>query len=133
LVRGADDRTERLGEALDLVRGPPFQGAVSGRNAPYAWAADLGHQIEVAVETAGHELVGLLLDSGDPVPADAAIGQVLKGVPASIVAREDSLRVGSLLGGSRELDRRLGVARQVMGDDAGLLEPLARELAGDST
>jgi hypothetical protein len=130
LVEGPDDRAERLGEALDLVRGPPFEGALSGRNAPYAWATDLAHQIEVAVETAGHELAVLFLDAGDPVPADAVVGHVLQCVPASIVAREDSLRVGSLLGGPREVGRRLGVARHALGDDAGLLEPLAEELAG---
>jgi len=129
LVEAHDDRAERLGGALDLVRGPPFAGALSGRNAPYAWATDLAHQMEVAVEKAGHELAVLFLDLGNPVPADAVIGQVLRCVPASIVAREDSLRVGSLLGGPREVDRRLGVARHAMGDDAGLLEPLARQLA----
>ena len=133
LMEGPDDRVERLGEALALVRGPPFDGVLSGRSAPYAWAAELSHQIEVAVETAGHELAVLFLDSGDPVAADAAIGQVLTCVPASIVAREDYLRVGSLLGGPREVGRRLGAARHAMGDDACLLEPLARDLASEGS
>jgi hypothetical protein len=125
-----DDRVERLREALALVRGPPFDGALSGRNPPYAWASDLSHQMEVAVEKAGHELVLLFLDSGDPVPADAVIAQVLTCVPASIVAWEDYLKVGSLLGGPRELQRRLDVARHALGNDETLLEPLVRELAG---
>ncbi len=128
LIERSDNRTEGLEEALGLVRGRPFEGAVSGRNSPYAWAADLSHQIEAAVESAGHELAALFLDAGDPVPADAAIGQVLRCVPASIVAREDCLRVGSLLGGPKEVTRRLDSARLAMGDDVELLAPLAEDL-----
>jgi hypothetical protein len=127
-LEGYDDRAERFGAALALVRGSPFEGEFSGRTSPYSWATDLCHQIEVAVEKAGHELCVLSLEAGDPVQADAAVAQVLNCVPASIVAREDYLRVGSVLGGPRELDRRLRAARTVMGDDARLLEPVAHGL-----
>jgi hypothetical protein len=73
------------------------------------------------------------IESGDPVPADAVIAHVLTCAPASIVAWEDYLKVGSLLGGPREVERRLGVARHALGDDETLLEPLVRELAGDGS
>jgi hypothetical protein len=128
VLQGQDDRAERLEAALSLVRGSPFEGEFSGRTSPFSWATDLCHQIEVGVEKAGHELATLSLDAGDPVPADAAVAQVLTCVPASIVAREDYLRVGSVLGGPRELDRRLRAARAVMGNDARLLEPVAHGL-----
>ena len=45
-----DQSAERLGEALALVRGTPFEAASSGRNAPYAWCTELTHQIEATVE-----------------------------------------------------------------------------------
>jgi hypothetical protein len=131
LIDGVGDRVDRLQAALALVRGAPFEGAFSGRDSPYAWAGDLTHQVEAAVEKAGHELVALCLQSGDPVPADAAVARVLVCVPGSVVAREDFLRVGSALGGPREVGRRLDAARHSMGDDAHLLEPLAQELAGE--
>jgi len=122
------DRAESLEAALALVRGTPLEGELSRRNSPYGWAADISHQIEAAVENAGHELATLSLESGDLAQADAAIAQVLKCVPASIVAREDFLRVGAVLGGPREVGRRFAVARHAMGDGADLLEPVAREL-----
>lgn len=131
LIEGEGDRADRLQAALALVRGAPFEGAFSGRDSPYAWAGDLSHQMEAAVEKAGHELVALCLQSGDPVPADAAVARVLSCVPGSVVAREDFLRVGSALGGPREVGRRLDAARRAMGDDADLLEPLTQELAGE--
>jgi hypothetical protein len=120
-----DERAERLAEALELVRGSPFEGAFSGRNAPYGWAGDLSHQIEATVERAGHELATLGLDSGDLALADAGTARVLKCLPASIVARGDQLRLGSALGGPREVERRMRAARQALGDDVVLLEPLA--------
>jgi alkanesulfonate monooxygenase SsuD/methylene tetrahydromethanopterin reductase-like flavin-dependent oxidoreductase (luciferase family) len=123
-----DERAERLAEALDLVRGPPFEGAFSGRNAPYGWAADLSHLIEATVERAGHELATLGLDSGDLALADAGTARVLRCLPASIVARGDHLRLGSALGGPREVERRMRAARQALGDDVLLVEPLAESV-----
>jgi hypothetical protein len=125
VLEEADDRAERLAEALDLVRGSPFEGAFSGRNSPYAWAGDLSHQIEVAVEKAGHELTELSLDAGDLALADAGTARVLRCLPASVTARGDHLRLGSALGGPREVERRMRAAGQALGHDVVLLEPLA--------
>jgi hypothetical protein len=133
VLEGGNDRSERLGAALALVRGSPFEGEFSGRTSPFSWATDLCHQIEVAAEKAGHELVTHCLEAGDPVPADAAVAQVLRCLPGSIAAREDSLRVGAVLGGPRELDRRLAAARAVLGDDARFLEPVAHGLGWEQS
>jgi hypothetical protein len=125
VIEDHDDRAERLAEALDLVPGSPFEGAFSGRNAPYGWAGDLSHHIEAMVERAGHELATLGLDSGDLALADAGTARVLRCLPASVVARGDHLRLGSALGGPREVERRMRAARQALGRDVVLLEPLA--------
>ncbi|MGC1185585.1 MAG: hypothetical protein WBA31_10625, partial [Candidatus Dormiibacterota bacterium] len=125
LVAMDDDRSDRLAEALALVRGPPFDACFSGRNSPYAWARDLTHRIEVAVERAGHELATLGLESGDLALADAGTSRVLRCLPFSLVAWEDSLRLASAIGGSREVGRRMREVRLVLADDAHLLEPVA--------
>ena len=128
LLAHSGDQAEHLAEALALVRGSPFEGAFSGRNGSYGWAGDLSHQIEVAVEIAGHELATLGLESGDLALADAGVGQVLRCLPASVVARGDHLRLGAALGGPREVERRMRAARQALGADAVVLEPLASSI-----
>ena len=133
LVAVDEDRAQHLAGALTLVRGAPFEAALSGRNSPYAWAADLIHRIEGAVETAGHELATLGLESGDLAVADAGIARVLRCLPDSLVAREDHLRLGSAMGGPPELRRRMRILGPGLHDDAELLEPLARSLGWEGS
>jgi len=123
-----EERADRLTEALNLVRGPPFDGPSSGRVAPYSWAGELSHQIEAAVEKAAHELVTISFETGDLLMADTGVGQALRCVPASFVARGDHLGLGAALGGRSEVNRRMAAARVALGDDVSLLEPLAHTL-----
>jgi hypothetical protein len=122
---GDDPSTQRLSEALALLRGTPFEGASSGRNSPYAWCTELTHQIEATVEGVAHELATSAIESGDPVFADAAVAQALKCVPSSFLVREDHIRVGLAIGGQRELKRRMAAARAALGNDIAVLEPVA--------
>ncbi len=133
LVALDKDRAQNLAEALTLLRGAPFEAALSGRNSPYAWAGDLIHHIEVAVEKAGHELATLGLASGDLAPADAGTSRVLRCLPESLVAREDHLRLGSAIGGPPELRRRMRILDQGFPDESELLEPLARSLGWEGS
>jgi hypothetical protein len=133
LVAIDEDRAEHLAEALALVRGTPFETALSGRNSPYGWAGDLIHRIEAAVEKAGHELATLGLQTGDLALADAGTSQVLRCLPQSLMAREDHLRLGAAIGGPPELRRRLRVLGQALPHDAELLEPVARSLGWEGS
>jgi hypothetical protein len=126
----ADDARdpELLSEALSLIRGTPFEGASSGRNSPYGWSGEIAHRMEVAVERAAHELAAFGLESGDPAFADVGVTQALRCVPTSFVVRGDHIRLGMVVGGRKELERRMQAARSALGDDAATLEPVARGL-----
>jgi hypothetical protein len=124
---GARD-PEGLSQALGIIRGKPFEGASSGRNSPYDWSAPIAHQIEVAVETAAHELAAFGLESGDPAFADVGVNQALRCVPGSFVVWDDFIHLGAILGGRKELERRMRAARAALGDDVWVLEPAARGL-----
>ena len=84
--------------------------------------------MEVAVESAAHELADFGLESGDPAFADVGVTQALRCVPTSFVVRGDHNRLGMALGGRKELDRRMQAARVALGDDVSVLEPAARGL-----
>jgi hypothetical protein len=87
----------------------------------------------VAVEKAAHELATLALASGDLTPADAGIDRALRCLPASLVDREDHLRLGAAIGGPTELRRRMRILGQGLPDDIGLLEPVARSLGWEGS
>jgi hypothetical protein len=133
LVAGVYDRAERLAGALNLVRGTPFDGPSTGRSVSYGWADELRHAMEVAVEKAAHELFTIGVDTGDMALADVGVSQALIGVPGSLVAFEDRLRLGSAIGGRIEVARRMRSARAVLRDDIAMLEPLARELGWEDS
>lgn len=123
-----DARISRLVFALDLIRGIPLEGALEGRNSPYAWASALRYAIEATVERMAHELVDLALESGDPLVADRGLSKALLCVPESVVLREDHLRIGVEVGGSSELSRRLEAAKIVLKGQAEELDSLAARL-----
>jgi hypothetical protein len=128
LTAGEVRGPESLSEALGLIRGTPFEGASSGRNSPYDWSGPIAHRIEVAVESAAHELATFGLDSGDPAFADVGVAQALRCVPGSFVVWADHIHLGAILGGRKELERRMRAARAALGDDVRILEPAARGL-----
>ena len=128
LLEAEGDRQECLCRALGLVRGPVLSGSLAGRNAPYAWTGDLVYEAERLVEDAAHELAGLALAASHLELGEWAVAQGRKAGPHALVLVEDWLRLGHAEGGGREVARRLARARRDLGDDAGLLEPLAREL-----
>lgn len=125
--------TERLSEALSLIRGTPFEGGSSGRNSPYGWSGEIAHRIEVAVENTAHEVATLGLESGDPAFADIGVTQALRCVPTSLVLCRDHIHLGAVLGGRRELDRRMQRARAALVDDVSVLEPVARGLGWETS
>jgi hypothetical protein len=128
LTAGDARDPERLSEAMTLIRGTPFEGASSGRNSPYDWSGPIAHQMEAAVETAAHELATFGLDSGDPAFADVGVAQALRCVPGSFVVWADHIHLGTILGGRKELERRMRAARAALGEDVRILEPAARGL-----
>ncbi len=128
LINRNGDRAEHLAEALDLVRGPPFDGPSTGRAAPYEWAGELRHWIEAAVEKAAHELFTVCLEAADLALADSGVARALRCVPASVVTREDHLRLRATIGRRPEVERRMRAARVALGEDVTLLEPLAFDL-----
>jgi hypothetical protein len=127
-ANGEGERVERLGFALDLIRGMPFEGSLVGRNSPYAWASRQAYEMEAAVERAAHELTELALETGELIVADAGVSKALLCVPESLVLREDDLRIGAAIGGSKEFARRLEAARAALGTEAQGLELVARRL-----
>jgi hypothetical protein len=116
LVAGSDDQAERLAEALSLVRGAPFDGPSTGRSVSFGWADELRRSMEVAVERAAHELFTIGIETGDMALADVGVSQALTGIPGSLVALEDRLRLGSAIGGRIEVARRMRSARSVLRD-----------------
>jgi hypothetical protein len=128
-----DARSESLTRALGNVRGHPFAEATGrGDDSPYDWAyrERLAPEMEATVEKVAHELATAMLEEEDTEHARWAIDRGFRCVPESLLLYGDLLRVGAARDGAAGVERAMGEARRILGDDATTLEGLAAELAG---
>jgi hypothetical protein len=126
-----ETRSEKLTEALRLVRGHPFAD-VRGRpgDSPYDWAyrERLAPEMEVTVERVAHELATAMLEDDDTEHARWAIDRGCLCLPESLLLYGDLVRVAAARDGATGIERAMSEARRVLGDDADALEDLARSL-----
>lgn len=109
-----EGRIEQLRAALLLVRGVPFEGAVSPQ---YRWALNgrLAHEMTVAIENAALELAAILTEKARGHEAMEACRMGLRGVPYSQGLRFAHLRAGAT-GGRGSLEQAW---REVVAMDGG--------------
>lgn len=103
--RSTADETEEealLHRALDLLRGPPFDGARG-----YEWAFTEGTVVEAEamISDAAHRLAQLALSRGDADTAAWAAMQGLKAVPGSEPLYRDRMEAAHLNGDPAAVDR----------------------------
>jgi len=94
-----DDPVQRLGQALDLVRGTPWDDLPAGR---YSWLVHTGLEADVAVAVVAvaRRLAALLADRGDADEADATLERGLAVAPAAEELWQDRLRLAHRRGGA---------------------------------
>ena len=95
-----------LGEALQLVRGRPFQGVDP---ATYVWAEPAIHDMVGAIVDIAHLLAGARLLSGDARGAASAAARGLLVDPGSELLHRDAIRAAHAAG--EPADVRRAVAR----------------------
>ncbi|HEX3542284.1 MAG TPA: hypothetical protein VHT75_17755 [Acidimicrobiales bacterium] len=97
--------TAALRGALELVRGRPFDGVISGRT--YAWIHTEGHgrHIEAEVADAADLAAGLYLDSGDALAARWAARRGLLAEPYTERLWVRLMEAADALGESQEIER----------------------------
>ena len=122
-------RSAHLKAALSLVRGRPFSG-VGGRDPEaYSWAiTEFTAAMELAIEDTTHELVTLALATGDLDLATWALSKWPPSPPWSLTLEGDALRLAAAKSGPSGVARALKATRSHLGEEATLLEDLAREL-----
>jgi len=110
------DVTERLREALSLVRGAPFEGVVSG-TFTWAWTELFVSRMEVAIASVARRLGEIALDDND---VDLAVWAVLQGLSASPYDRDlwTTYLIASAPSGRDALERAWKSARAVLGEDS---------------
>ena len=93
----AEAARELLREALELVRGRPFEHA--GRSG-YEWAHvdGLVYEMEAAVADAAHRLAELCLDTGDADQAHWAVRQGLRASPGNEQLYRDQMHAANAAG-----------------------------------
>lgn len=89
------DATVALREALELVRGQPFEGA---RGFEWAYSEGLVAATEATVADAAHALAQLYLDARDPAGAGWAANQGLKASPGDEILYRDRMLACDLAG-----------------------------------
>ncbi|MGZ4612665.1 MAG: bacterial transcriptional activator domain-containing protein, partial [Kineosporiaceae bacterium] len=118
----------RLGEALELVRGRPFDG-VAERH--YAWAEPLRQEMIAGVVDVVHEVVRRALQIPDTMTARraVAVGRIVD--PANERLWRDGLRV-EYVAGDRRAQRRLVDQLYALADDLETdLEPETEQLIAE--
>jgi DNA-binding SARP family transcriptional activator len=122
--RGRATRTpEPLEAALELVRGRPFEGVLSGRS--YTWVHLEGHarHIESEVGDAADLAATLLLERGQPLEARWAARQGLAADPLCERLWVRLMEAADQLGESQEIERlmdELDIVLELGGDFSGL-------------
>jgi hypothetical protein len=102
-----------LGEALQLVRGRPFQGVDP---ATYVWAEPAIHDMVGAIVDTAHVLAGARLMSGDARGAAAAAARGLLVDPGSELLHRDAIRAAQAVGDPAEVRRSVARLRAEMDD-----------------
>lgn len=121
---GRDHRsTDALRQALELVRGRPFEGVVSGRT--YGWIHTEGHgrHIEAEVADAADLAARLYLDANDPMAARWAARRGLIAEPYTERLWTRLMEAADILGESQEIERimdEMDVVLELEGDFSGL-------------
>jgi DNA-binding SARP family transcriptional activator len=97
--------TDALRQALDLVRGRPFEAVISGRT--YGWVHTEGHgrHIEAEVADAADLAAGLYLETGDALSARWAARRGLLAEPYTERLWVRLMEAADELGESREIER----------------------------
>lgn len=97
-----DDEADLLDQAIQLLRGQPFEG-VSG----YEWAYTGGTvaELEATISDAAHRLAQLALEVGDHKRATWSALQGLKAVPGSEPLYRDRMEAAHLAGDPAAVDR----------------------------
>ena len=112
-----------LSQALELIRGRPFEGVIAGRT--YGWVHTEGHarHIEAEVADAADLAAGLLLESGQAVEARWAARRGLIADPYVERLWVRLMEGADQLGDSQEIERlmdEMDVALDLEGDFSGL-------------
>jgi len=123
--------------ALSLVRGPVLSGCFDGKkNSPFAWAVGTANDIEDEVTSLAYDLALVFLRTDEPERADRVVALGLGCSDAHLRLRIVGLRVASVRGGPRALDRALDAARVALAGfpgDVAELELAARDLGWVAT
>jgi DNA-binding SARP family transcriptional activator len=112
-----------LHQALELVRGRPFEAVISGRT--YGWIHTEGHarHIEAEVADAADLAAGFYLDAGDPLTARWAARRGLLAEPYTERLWVRLMEAADALGESQEIERimdEMDVVLELEGDFTGL-------------
>jgi two-component SAPR family response regulator len=121
-ARGSGE-VDPLRQALELVRGRPFEGAVSGRS--YGWIHTEGHgrHIEAEVVDAADLAAGMYLEEGRPLDARWSARQGLTADPLAERLWVRLMQAADALGESLEIERimdEMDVILELGGDFSGL-------------
>ena len=119
----ASGQVDPLRQALELVRGRPFEGAVSGRS--YGWIHTEGHgrHIEAEVADAADLAAGMYLEEGRPLDARWSARQGLTADPLAERLWVRLMQAADALGESLEIERimdEMDVILELGGDFSGL-------------
>jgi two-component SAPR family response regulator len=119
----ASGQVDPLRQALELVRGRPFEGAVSGRS--YGWIHTEGHgrHIEAEVVDAADLAAGMYLEEGRPLDARWSARQGLTADPLAERLWVRLMQAADALGESLEIERimdEMDVILELGGDFSGL-------------
>jgi hypothetical protein len=126
---GGESRLSHLRSALGLIRGRPFASPEARDPDAYGWAkVEFSVVMERAIEDTTHEVVTLALADKDLDLADWALSRWPPGPPWSVLLEGDSLRVAAARGAPGGVVRALDATRSHLGEEAVILEDLAREL-----
>jgi DNA-binding SARP family transcriptional activator len=112
-----------LHQALELVRGRPFEAVISGRT--YGWIHTEGHarHIEAEVADAADLAAGFYLDAGDPLSARWAARRGLLAEPYTERLWVRLMEAADAIGESQEIERimdEMDVVLELEGDFTGL-------------
>ncbi len=112
-----------LHQALELVRGRPFEAVISGRT--YGWIHTEGHarHIEAEVADAADLAAGFYLEAGDPLAARWAARRGLLAEPYTERLWVRLMEAADRLGESQEIERimdEMDVVLELEGDFTGL-------------
>ena len=108
-----------LRDALELVRGRPFEASSSGKDEGFLWAHGDGLLYEMAagVVDAAHRLVELCLQGGDLDGARWAAGRGMAASPGNEVLCRDRMRIAAAAGSPAGVDAVMDELRAWVGVD----------------